>query len=64
LNRLKADSNFKLDEAALAELTPAPAVPGALGPGHPPMGGMTGPAGPLRPPLSRPPPSATPPQTK
>jgi peptidyl-prolyl cis-trans isomerase C len=66
LKRLKADSNFTLDEAALAELAPAPVAPGALSPIHPPMGGLPGgmPPGPARTPPSRPPPSATPPPTK
>jgi parvulin-like peptidyl-prolyl isomerase len=65
LKRLKADSNFTLDEAALAELAPAPVAPGALSPAHPPMGGLPGgPAGPVRPPASRVQPAGPPPQTK
>lgn len=66
--RVKSESGFKIDEAALAQVsTPAPLTPGMPGKpgmqGHPPMGppgaGMPGrpPMGPPGPPRSAPPPS-------
>ena len=72
MKRLKTESGFTLDEAALAQVAPAPpppGAPGAPGMGHPGMGGMPGPmpggmpGGPARPPASRPP-SAMPPHQK
>ena len=65
MKRLKADANYTLDEAALAQIAPPPGA-GGPGMGHPGMGmpGMPGgPGGPGRPPMG-PPPSGAPPPTK
>ncbi|HVP62454.1 MAG TPA: peptidylprolyl isomerase [Myxococcaceae bacterium] len=61
MKRLKTESNYTLDEAALAKIsTPAPPMPGM---GHPGMGGMPGamPGGPGHPPSGGPPPTVPPP---
>jgi peptidyl-prolyl cis-trans isomerase C len=44
LKRLKAESGYTLDEAALAKLATAPGIPGAPVMGHPGLGGMPPPA--------------------
>jgi peptidyl-prolyl cis-trans isomerase C len=65
LKKLKADSNFTLDEAALADLSPGVPAAGAFPPGHPGMGGMPGmPPGPARMPPARTQSPTPPPQTK
>jgi hypothetical protein len=60
MKRLKDESSFTLDEAALAQLAPAPAPAGAPVPLHPGMGGMPA-AGPPHPATSRTAPGPTPP---
>ncbi|HZJ52623.1 MAG TPA: peptidylprolyl isomerase, partial [Myxococcaceae bacterium] len=42
LKRLKSEAGYTLDEAALAQIAPAPSAPGMPGMGHPGMGGMPG----------------------
>jgi peptidyl-prolyl cis-trans isomerase C len=61
LKRLKAESGFSLDEAALAQIAPGPAGPGAPAMGHPGIGGMPGA---VQPPVRSPPVAPAPPQTK
>ena len=61
LKRLKAESGFTLDEAALAQLAPGPAGPGAPAIGHPGTGGTPGA---VQPPVRSPPMPPTPPQTR
>jgi len=57
MKRLKAEANYTLDEAALAQIS-GPAAPGTPGMGHPPIGGMPG--GPGRTPVGAAPPTAPP----
>jgi peptidyl-prolyl cis-trans isomerase C len=64
MKRLKAESGYTLDEAALAKIVTAPAGPGSPAMGHPgltpPPGGMPGAGHPA----AAPPPGPPPPQTK
>jgi peptidyl-prolyl cis-trans isomerase C len=65
MKRLKSESGFTLDEAALAQLAPAPSAPGMPSMGHPGMSGGPGtvpPGGPVRLPPGAPPPG--PPENK
>jgi peptidyl-prolyl cis-trans isomerase C len=65
MKRLKSESGYTLDEAALAQLAPAPSTPGMPTMGHPGMGGVPGtmpPGGPARMPPGAPPPG--PPENK
>ena len=63
VNRLKSEADYKLDEAALTQIsTPPTTVPGMPHPGMGP-GGMPG-AGPPRPPMGAAPPGSVPPPSR
>ena len=65
MKRLKSESGYTLDEAALAQIAAAPPGPGAPAAGHPGMGPIPGGMpGAVHPPVPQPPQGPPPPATK